>query len=831
MSSQVIMQLVIRQIENSCVFDLFEKDRLQVTATIAYNAPVTTKYKNWQQAYENHYQVKTRSTLGGMSGGGTSQSHDSHHDLQAAEHLFLDEFQGWLATEALHSIRECVRSRIHSIDKSQEIEQGVDILLAFDTSPPAEPHRSDKFELARLPWEQWSFASDQVRHAVRISRSCQFGKVICAPATRKLQRHKIRILAIFADAPDLDLEVDSKTLNQLSAIAHIERFTCSSTQDDAVLRHQIKQAITDLDGWDVICFFGHSNETERTGGKINLTPNCSVSMIELEPELKKAVRLGLRLAVFASCKGLNIAESLIQCGVGQVVVMREKIRTQAAHHFFMQFCQALEPLNCDVHDCVLHACQSLQPKPSSNPTLEQSAYPSVYLVPSLFRHPQAALFQIEPMGWKRWLLPWLPTPAQVLSIGALSFFSLLSPVNELLTDARYFSQAVYRYITQQVLPPALPPVAVIAIDQESIVRGGIGTDKINPMDRTYLAQLLNKLGAAQVKTIGLDYLLDSPDQDDATLKKAVTAIQQTGTWMVFASNENEAGQKVGPTDKVANLGNTLFGNIVFWNWQIAFPTDLTCTTEDCPFAYQLAVAKTLQRSLPPAQVPQPQKQSRINPFQRDVSEALATMLPSNPTEALIQKPNLPLGMPFIIDFSLPPTRVYRRIAAWELVEEKLNQQTRQDLRNQIVIIAPDGYDRADDNEPVPWAIAYWRETSKRQPTGSADLWVDKAEQNSENLALGSVHAYVAHHLLTGHLIRSVPTWWMIVLSALAGKGSTLIINQKKYWQRWVLIYLGMTLLYGVVSLELYLIGGVLLPWLFPVLAFWSMWRLGQRRTG
>ena len=398
-------------------------------------------------------------------------------------------------------------------------------------------------------------------------------------------------------------------------------------------------------------------------------------------------------------------------------------------------------------------------------------------------------------------------------------------------DVRYFSQAVYRDTTNRVPPPALPPVAMIAIDQESIDHAGIDTDNINPMDRTYLAQLLNKLRAARVKTIGLDYLLDSPDQGDAALKKAVTAIQQRGTWIVFASDENEAGQKIRPTDKIATPYEILFGNTIFWGWQIALPADLTCTTQDCPFAYQLAVAKTLQRSLPLAQVPQPQPQSRTNSFQRDVSEALDKMLPSNPTEALIQKPNLPLGMPLIVDFSLPPTRIYRRIAAWELLEEKLNQQTRRDLRNQIVIIAADGYDRADDNEPVPWAIAYWRGTTQRQPNDSANLWVDKAEQNSENLALGTIHAYAAHHLLTGHLIRLIPSWWMIVLAALAGKGSTLMINQKKYWQRWVLIYLGMTLLYGVVSLEVYLIGGMLLPWLFPVLAFWSMWSLGQRRIG
>ena len=183
------------------------------------------------------------------------------------------------------------------------------------------------------------------------------------------------------------------------------------------------------------CFFaGHSNEESLLDGRIAIAPKTSISIKELSPALRQAQQQGLQFALFNSCSGLDIANGLINLGLNQVAIMREPIHNEVAQAFLIEFLQRLARYE-NVQESLLGACRHLQ--------LEQSlTYPSAFLVPSLFRHPDAQPYQIQPVGWQATLQRWLPTKREAIAMGALALLSLMPISRNWLLDERVFVQAV-----------------------------------------------------------------------------------------------------------------------------------------------------------------------------------------------------------------------------------------------------------------------------------------------------------------------------------------------------------------------------------------------------
>jgi CHASE2 domain-containing sensor protein len=124
----------------------------------------------------------------------------------------------------------------------------------------------------------------------------------------------------------------------------------------------------------------------------------------------------------------------------------------------------------------------------------------------LFRHPDAPLFRIQPFGIKQQIKRWLPTRREAIALATLAFVSWQLPVQGFLLEQRVLVQAIYRQLTHQVPTTKHPPVLLVQIDDESIQKAGISAP--NPMDRSYLAQLVDKLSAMNARVVGIDYLLD-----------------------------------------------------------------------------------------------------------------------------------------------------------------------------------------------------------------------------------------------------------------------------------------------------------------------------------
>ena len=566
-------RLKVDKVEQSCLFELSWGQAQQLKATLDYPQSLTSSFPAWQRAYLHFYQTAMR---GRVEDTGSLTPLDPRTWLVQAEAKLLVAFRNWLWHEKLRDIYQAIAEVAQTLTQpgltpAKKSDHSLDIFL---TCHP--------LELERLPWEAWEIER-QIACPIPI-RLLRTPPNIHSPNTRKRSHYRrggARILAIFGDSTGLDWQGDLKALGSLGTIGEIEVIAWQEGQEISQLKGEIARAIADERGWDLLFFAGHSRERDITGGELGIAPNTAISVREIAPQLQQALARGLQFALFNSCSGLSIANALIDLGFSQVAIMREPVHNRVAQVFLVKFLQALANYQ-DVGDALGETCQFLQQEGSLD-------YPCAYLIPSLFCHPEASLFQIQPFGWTEQLKQWLPTRYEGIALSTLVLLSLLSPVQDFFLNARTLAQAIYRDLTAQVPPPATPPVLLLEIDEESLQKAEIGDPK--PLNRQYLARLIDKLTALKAKGIGIDYLLDRPQGgNDVILSQSIQrAVNQQGIWFVFAAVER-GDREVGVLPSIANLGWSLQGSIVGLPQYVTLP-EANC--QRCPFGYLLAVVGAL----------------------------------------------------------------------------------------------------------------------------------------------------------------------------------------------------------------------------------------------
>lgn len=779
-------QLEIQQIESTCLFKLLWGQGQQISTIVSYPNNLSQLYQTWRNAYLSFYKTALRARVRKPKNerGKISLPQDRHRQLVQAEAQLLSAFHRWLRREELYEIRAKI---------ANESDRQTTVSLFLTCSA----------ELERLPWETWELGAEFNR-TVTIARS---PSKIANPNRSSAKRHsKPRILAILGDDTGLDLQSDRQSLKTLARMAEIELVTWQPQQPAAEIKQQIQTALTDERGWSVLFFAGHSNETAITGGELAIAPNIALSIDEIAEQLKIARDNGLQFALFNSCSGLSIANSLIDLGMSQVAVMREPIHNLVAQTFLVRFLQALADYQ-NVQQALTNAAQYL--KRSQNLT-----YPSAYLIPSLFCHPDANLFAIEPWGWQQQLKKWLPNRREAIVASTLCLLSILPPLQNYLLDKRTLVQAVYRDLTGQ-LPATPAPVALIHIDEESLAKAGI--ERPVPMDRRYLASLIDRSLAADAKIIGIDYLLDRPQPErDSTLAQSVKNGVEQRTWFVFGAVKQLDGREVGVTP-ATGIGNP--------NWTLqGYTTDtlpdryvsllsLEDCSRACPFVYLLAAVRDIAQDDSSSLQPDLNSQTNLRNSVYRYSQAYSDRWRLKPITKTVQN----LGQQWlrpVQDFSLPPDLIYDRIPAWQLLAEN-----KYDLSQQIVIIGSGGYSEAGltygaDNFPTPSAIAYW------QPSKRIDL-------NRAPFTGAEFLAYMTHHLINRRLVVPIPQLWLVLAALLTASVLKINLERRTVKPRLLLmLVLGFTS-YGLISLQLYISGAILLPWLLPSLAMGSYLRFFQ----
>ncbi|BAY81595.1 putative Chase2 sensor protein [Calothrix parasitica NIES-267] len=797
--------LKIQLIEKTCLFELAWGDGQQLNATLTYPQTIANSYNEWQQCYLKFYKNSFRGKVADI-GTIAPPPIDWRAKLVEAETKFLSEFRHWLRSAELYQIRSIITNTNKTDSNESKTNasvikiQNVEVFLTCNS-----------LELERLPWEAWNIGSEfAVNSDIRIVRK---PININEPNTIPIRHRKVRILAILGDDTGLGFAEEKKVLNSLKKVVDVKFIGWEPGKDINQLKQEIVDNLSDKIGWDILFFAGHSNEKSLTGGEIVIAPNTALFLNEIQTPLTIAKENGLQVAIFNSCSGLSIANKLIDLGFSQVAIMREPIHNQVAIEFFMQFSQALAEYK-DVHQSLLEASEYLHKKNYN--------YPSSYLIPSLFRHPAANLFRIEPSGFKIIFKRLKPTRTEAIAISALSLISLLHPVQDLLLNQRLLLQAIYRQTTNQIAEQKKPEVVLLQIDNQSIQKSPIPIPDPRPMNREYIALLINKLTESNANIIGIDYLLGrNHGKNNEILAKSISnAIEKSDnpTYFVFPITFDKRGQKLETLSKIADSNSVLHGEIKTIDGYIPVLPVFDEDSEIKPFAYLLSLTRQLQ-SLPNPPKPKLNSQKNLeqniysylqktNNNQNTISE-----LPRNRTKKLTALSYWlnQMWLHPIMDYSIPPSQVYRSIAAWELLE---NSNSKYNFENQIVIIAPGGYGEAglsqngQDNHKLPPAFAYWNKLEN--------------PANNTTVMIGSeVHAYLVHHLLNNRIVIPIPDIWMIFAAIFLGKVSSLYIHfDNSNGKLWLLGFGLLTITYGIVSLQIYISKlGLLLPWFLPSITF------------
>lgn len=780
-------RLKVQKVEQICLFELSWGQGQNLAVQVNYPPLLTQLYQDWRQAYLNFYQsdqLRGRTVGGGIA----AIVVDWHAELIKAETKLMYEFHRWLRSAELYEIRACIASASQKAVKANP--DNPTAIQVFLTCAP--------IELDRYPWEMWELGTEfATTGSIQIIRS---PLNINASTHRESPRiGRTRILAILGDDTGLDFKTDQDAVRSLSKIAEVKFVGWQPEQSPTQVIQEITTAIADEQGWDVLFFAGHSNETDMTGGELAIAPGVSISISEIKPQLMAAKRRGLQVAIFNSCKGLSIADSLIDLGFSQVVVMREPIHNRVAQEFLVHFLQGLGK-NLDIYEAVLSARQFLRMEKSHT-------YPSAALVPSLFCHPGAALFRINPVHWHQKFRSLLPTRIEAIALTAGVILSALVPVQDFLREGRMFTQAVYRSATAQIPADEAPPVALVQMDTDSFQAAGVSQFK--PLDRTYLAAILNRLQQKNASVIGFDVLLDSPQTNvprgDQILGDAVRRAVDNRTWVTFASIQKN-GQEIGVNDKmgITKSSWTLQGNIQAHPLFVQLP-DQDCR-EVCPIAYLLSLVQAGREEALKLPLPQLDRTRNLRTQLLDTLQSL-TLEDGKVPYLLHWKP--PFDLQPVVDFSIPPNTAYQLIPAWQLFDTSGQYQFPM-LSRQVVLVAAGSDERlgmgdAPDRFPTPAAMSYW--TGQRWLTGGESL------------------AYMTHHWLNRHMITPIPDLWMVGAAVILGKAIALLLHRRSL--RWnqarrlqvSAALVGLSAIYALLGLQLYISMLVLLPWLLPSTVF------------
>ncbi|MGP1374900.1 MAG: CHASE2 domain-containing protein [Almyronema sp.] len=793
-------RLKIQQVDPICLFELSWGQGLQIQAELPAPHYVMECYRQWQSAYLSFYQTlqltqpkpPPSDALRGrvQASGSVTPLTDWQAQLVAAEAQLIYEFNRWLRSSELFEIRS-------QLAQTAQAHPDRPLELFLTCTPLA---------LARLPWEAWEITAEFAgAGTVRLARSPANIRRPTAKPTSK-RRSRPRILVILGDETGLDFAADRTAIASLDRLAEVRFIGWQPQQAIADLKQTIVAALTEPLGWDVLLFAGHSNETAMTGGELAIAPGASISLREIGPKLAIAQQNGLQFALFNSCSGLNIAESLIDLGLSQVAIMREPIHNQVAQVFLLQFLQALGQYQA-VHTALITACQHLRDK--------SLIYPAAHLVPSLFRHPSSQLFQIPQQGWRQHMQRWLPKRHEAIALASCVVLSTLVPLQGWLLQQRIWAQAVYRHVTQQV-PAATPDILLVQVDNDSLIKGGIGDPR--PMDRRYLARLVEQAANLEPTAIGIDYILDRPlaEQDDRLRAALTTFYQQTQARVILATHRDDNGTWLNPLPVLATSIPTWQGDIQllsqgqrpnllpaqpYENWPLPFTallalaaetTDQPTTESPLALAYQQSTAR-----------------SRLQPLTAfSFRLAQSWLYP-------------------IVDFSLPPQQIYRQIPAWQFLARS-PAELRQEFSQSVLLIMPGGYGDAGvnafsaDNYPLNPALRYWQQ---QQNTARLNTIVPG----------GELHAYQFHHFLNRHWVVPLPDLWLVGLAALLAKALTLWLSPAaaQRWQKGGVLVSAIAL-YGLAVLQLYISGLILIPWLLPsavILAYLAPPLLSSKSNG
>ncbi|MEO1374425.1 MAG: CHAT domain-containing protein, partial [Cyanobacteria bacterium J06635_10] len=276
-----------------------------------------------------------------------------------SEHLQTD-ICTWLKSEEFLNIERKLRSALNP-------EEEIKVII-----------QTNDFWLRRIPWYWWDFFEDYPKAEIALFKPDYKRSTTSVLPNRT--KNKVRILAVMGNSTGIDLEAENRFLKSLQD-AEVEFLIKPS-------RQEFNSSLWNSQGWDVLFFAGHSQSKEEMG-RIYINENKinnSLTLEQLEEALKAAIENGLKLAIFNSCDGLELASVLEKLSIPTTIVMREPVPNLVAQVFFKFFLEFFAQQRNSLYLSFQQARRQLQGL--------ENKFPGASCLPVIFQNPA-----VEPPNW------------------------------------------------------------------------------------------------------------------------------------------------------------------------------------------------------------------------------------------------------------------------------------------------------------------------------------------------------------------------------------------------------------------------------------------------
>ena len=355
--------------------------------------------------------------------------------------------------------------------------------------------RTSETLLQKLPWHLWDWVESHSSEVAFSTPEYQNNLTQASPESQ------VRILAILGHSQGIDIEEDRRRLENLPNANIV--FLVEPK------RREINDHLWE-NNWDILFFAGHS-ETEGEEGKIYINPTDSLTISELRYSLKKAVKSGLKLAIFNSCDGLGLGKKLSDLHIPRMIIMREIIPDEVAQSFLKYFLAAFasgKPFTFAVREArerlygnleKKYPCASWLPVIFQHPTEREFTWKNLYKSPEklLFKPKISTLTQGQ--NWKNILTVSVMITGLVVgmrSLGILQIWEL---------------KALDTLMGLRPDEPPDPRLLIVTVTEEDI-QAQDPEELRGSLSDSALKKLLEKLNQHQPRVIGLDIYRPFPVQ-------------------------------------------------------------------------------------------------------------------------------------------------------------------------------------------------------------------------------------------------------------------------------------------------------------------------------
>ena len=370
------------------------------------------------------------------------------------------------------------------------------LLVALPNLPLTLRLEQVKADLCSLPWESLCLQ----RPIWRVD-----GNGLSKIKQVTLQARKPRVLLVVGAEQGLNLDGE---INQLMQLQRSGRIQLTMLRAEHCNADALRKALTESSGWNAALYLGHSNSGPK-GGVLHLGDGSQINGQSLESHLAIAAKNGLRLLLFNSCSGLQLASVAARAGINWSICFLELVPSKAAATAFAELLTGLET-GADLVTSLAKTKATL----ASNEYFE-----GCDLLLATVATSDAEEFKL-PLRRRRQLVLRLASSSKKQAIAAVAFSAVAflmeltpsNPVNTYLLDRRLDVQRAWRQLVKQPGPQvdvSNKPIPVLLLNQDTIRALGVPA-VADHTSRYALAEVLKRTPPDQVPVVGLDVLIDQP---------------------------------------------------------------------------------------------------------------------------------------------------------------------------------------------------------------------------------------------------------------------------------------------------------------------------------